>query len=493
VFVLRLLACLPLIASLALAADSPKLPEDVYELALLDGARVGFCHTAVTKDDGEDKQWRVTSSLELSLRRFSSQVRLRMDQGTVETPEGKVLGVFMKQNPGSGKQLLLSGVVIEDKLHVKIEGRGERWVAWGSDVLGVRAQEALFASKKPRAGNKLTFRRYEGVYNSVLTVRAVVKPAEEVDVLGKKQKLLRVEMQPDELKGSNVTIKPPRTVWWLDDTFAVVRRQTELDGLGTIILVRTTKERALAPSTAPAADVGKRSLVPLNRAIARPYDTSKLTYRITVKDEDDPAGLFIQDAHQEARNAKGNTFDLVVHPVGPGESGKEKAPAEYLGTSHYLDHGDARIKEMARFAVGTEKDAWKKAQRIERYVKNHLSNDNTADLVPASQIAKTRRGDCRHHAFLTAALCRAAGLPARMAIGLLYVNRGGPHLGFHTWVEVLVEGRWLGIDSTLGKGGVSAAHVKITQHSWHEVQSLTPLLPVSRVTGKLKVEVVKTE
>src|SRR5262249_23152603 len=160
---------------------------------------------------------------------------------------------------------------------------------------------------------------------------------------------------------------------------------------------------------------------------------------------------------------------------------------------HYLDHEDTRIKEMARYAVGSEKDDWKKAQKIERYVKNHLSNDNSAELVPASQIAKTRRGDCRHHAFLTAALCRAAGLPSRTALGLLYVNRGSPYLGFHTWVEVLIDGRWLGIDSTLGKGGVSATHVKITQHSWHEVQSLTPLLPVSRVTGKLTVEVLKSE
>ena len=41
--------------------------------------------------------------------------------------------------------------------------------------------------------------------------------------------------------------------------------------------------------------------------------------------------------------------------------------------------------------------------------------------------------------------------------------------------------------------GVSATHVKVTQHSWHEVQSLTPLLPVSPVAGRGKVEVVGAE
>src|SRR5258708_168252 len=99
----RLLACLlPLAASFALAADS-KLPDDTYEVVLLDGARVGSCHVRVTKYDGEDSQRRVTSSLELALKRFNTQVRLRMDWGTVEDAGGKVLGVFMKQNPGTSK------------------------------------------------------------------------------------------------------------------------------------------------------------------------------------------------------------------------------------------------------------------------------------------------------------------------------------------------------------------------------------------------------
>src|SRR5262249_12711371 len=131
--------------------------------------------------------------------------------------------------------------------------------------------------------------------------------------------------------------------------------------------------------------------------------------------------------------------------------------------------------------------------RVERWVRNHMRNDNAAPLVPASRIARNLRGDCRHHAFLAAALCRAAGIPSRTAIGLLYVHKGGPGLGFHTWGEGWVGGRWVGLDSTLGKGGVSGAHIKITQNSWHETESLTPLLPVSRALGKLRFELLKSE
>jgi len=50
------------------------------------------------------------------------------------------------------------------------------------------------------------------------------------------------------------------------------------------------------------------------------------------------------------------------------------------------------------------------------------------------------------------------------------------------------------LDATLGKGSIGAGHVKITDASWHDAQSLKPLLPVMRVMlGKPTIEVVRVE
>jgi transglutaminase-like putative cysteine protease len=412
----------------------------------------------------------------------------------VERADGKVLRVFMRQRQAGGKELVLEGFVIDDdKMHVKVDaGRIERRIKWNMEVLGPRQQEQFFAGKKPKKGDRFTFLRYEPTYNNVLTIRALVKGPEEVDVLGTRRNLLRVELVPDRIEVPGHAVQPARAIWWLDSSFVPVRKETQLDGVGTLVLVRTTKEKALAAHTGPAPDIGRRSLVPLNRAIPRPYDTREVLYRVTVRDEDDPVGTVVRDAHQEASNVKGKTFELLVHPVRPGKPGSEKAGPHYLASSHFIDHADARVKELAGKAVGSETDPWKKAGRIERFVKNHMRNDNLAELAPASAIARSLRGDCRHHALLTVGLCRAAGLPSRTAIGLVYVYRGGPQLGFHMWAEVFVDGQWLGLDSTLGRGGVSATHIKITQHSWYEVQSLTPLLPVTRVLGKLRIEMLRS-
>ncbi|MFM7149362.1 MAG: transglutaminase-like domain-containing protein [Gemmataceae bacterium] len=301
-----------------------------------------------------------------------------------------------------------------------------------------------------------------------------------------------MELQPEKRVVQGQTLSPGRSILWVDDQGVIRRRQIELDGLGTLVLERGTPGQGAPVAT--AVDIGARSLIPLDRTIFRPYQTQAVGYRFTVREEDDPASLVVNDDHQEVKNVSGGRFDLLVHPVRNAATGGAASPTpgpEYLSSSFFLDHDKPQIKELAQRILSEETDPWNRARKIERWVKNNLRNDNSAPLVPASQIATGLKGDCRHHSFLTAALARSVGIPSRTAIGLLYVNRGGPRLGFHMWTEVFIDGKWLGLDSTLGQGGVSACHIKVTQHHWMDVASLTPLLPVQRILGKVRVEVLR--
>lgn len=476
---------------LAAAEQGPRTADPWHEVAHLDGNRVGALHTTVTPDRSTGLL-RVTSTLQLTLRRYGALVRLHREQGTLEDTDGKVVGVFMRQGTPGGKQLTLAGRVEDGRLQVSIDnGRIERRLPWPEDVLGLLGQERFFAARRSRPGDRLSFSSYDPTYNAVVRVRVAVKEREVVDLPGGRRELLRVELTPDPLQAPGRSVQPPRSIWWLDDAFVPQRRQTELDGLGQLVLTRASRDAAGAPVGGSAPDVGARSLVPLNRAILAPYASRLVHYRVTVRGEDEAARLLVSDEHQEVRNARGDSFELLVHPVRPGGGGDAAPADEYLAPSRFLDSDEPTLRALARRAVAGESDPWRKAVRIEAFVKGLMRNDNQAELVPASAVARTPRGDCRHHALLTAALCRAVGLGSRTAIGLLYVHRDGPKLGFHMWTEVYVGGRWLGLDSTLGRGGVSATHVKISEHSWHQVESLTPLLPVTRVLGKLQVEVLR--
>ncbi|HEY7155045.1 MAG TPA: transglutaminase-like domain-containing protein [Gemmataceae bacterium] len=480
------------------ADASKEVIEEIWEIARIEGTKVGFLHTTVRRV--EEKHLRAAAELDLTFKRHNALLRLHREHGTEETPEGKVVGVFMRQGQEGGRQLVLKGVVEDGRMHVRVDdGRIDRRLRWSDEVIGLYRLEHLFQERKPKPGDRWSLLRYDPTYNNVLTIHVAVKEREEVPAGSGavRAKLLRVEMTADALEAPGINVQPPPEVWWLDEHFVPVRRQFELDGLGTVVLTRTTHETATA-TAAPGqlADIGLKTLVPLNRSLANPYSSRSVVYRITLRGDDDPGSALARDAHQEVRDLRGATFELHVHPPRKPEQRRnaESAPAEFLESCHFINCDNARVKELARRAAGAEKDPWAKARRLERWVKQNMRPDNTVPLGPAGDVARRLRGDCRHYALLTAALCRAEGVPARIAVGLLYVEKTRrPMMGFHMWTEVWIDGQWLGIDGTLGLGGVSAAHVKIADHSWHDTPSLTPLLPARRILGKIAITVQSRE
>ncbi len=490
------------------AESADKIIEEIWEAAQLDGVKVGSAHTTVTAVEGDAKRLRVNVELELSFRRHNASMRLRMEHGDEETADGAVVGVFMKQSQEQGRTLVLAGTLEDGKMHVQIDGgRIDRRLRWGDDVVGVYRLEHFFQEHKPKPGDHYAFPFYQPTLNAVVPMQVVVKDAEEVSLAaGRKSPLLRVELRPDKIEGSGLSVQLPAEVWWLDGDFVPVRRQMELEGLGSIILTRTTQDAATVAGAGRLPDLNQKNLIPLNRTIPHPHATHAAVYRVTLRDDPEPETAFARDGHQDVVNVKGGVFELHVHPVRPGDLSPQPsppggegrvrgdAPAEYLESCHFIDCDDARVQELAHKAVGAETDPWKKALRIERWVKQTMRPDDGAALAPAGQAARDLRGDCRAYALLTAALCRAEGVPSRTAVGLIYVEKASkPYFGFHMWTEICIDGQWLGLDGTLGQGGVGAAHLKVADHSWHDVESLTPLLPVSRILGKTNIEVVSVE
>src|SRR5262249_48351391 len=148
-----------------------------------------------------------------------------------------------------GKKLVLQGTVEGEKLHVTVDGgRIDKRIPWTKEVIGLNQQDCLFKKHNVKPGDKLTFLSYEPTLNTVVTVRAVVKDKEEVDCLGKKRVLLRVETKPDKIDIANgEPIQLPGMMAWLDKDFQAVRQEMSMPGLGTVVLCRTDKATAQAP------------------------------------------------------------------------------------------------------------------------------------------------------------------------------------------------------------------------------------------------------
>jgi hypothetical protein len=122
------------------------------------------------------------------------------------------------------------------------------------------------------------------------------------------------------------------------------------------------------------------------------------------------------------------------------------------------DHSSIQAKATSLTAAG--ESTLEKVERIFHFVRDEIRFGFPPkwDVVKASEVLTYGMGQCNNKATLFVALCRAAGISARVHCGLIDVDimRGVfppmaflflPKAGSHAWTEVQVEGQWKPIDS----------------------------------------------
>ncbi|MFO7899742.1 MAG: transglutaminase-like domain-containing protein [Planctomycetota bacterium] len=159
--------------------------------------------------------------------------------------------------------------------------------------------------------------------------------------------------------------------------------------------------------------------------------------------------------------------------------------AKWLKPSSFAQSDHAGIRKLAAEIVGDTKDAFAAAGKIERWVYANVEKKALAAISNAVAVMKQREGDCSEHSILFVALCRAAGIPARQAIGIGYSQLMGG-FGYHAWAEVWV-GKWVAMDPTWGEELADATHVKFGTGDTKSMGTIAGLF------GSLQIEVLELE
>lgn len=129
----------------------------------------------------------------------------------------------------------------------------------------------------------------------------------------------------------------------------------------------------------------------------------------------------------------------------------------------YLLQGGDELwyRELAAGIVGDETGVWNKAAAIEDWLLSNYYYSLNPGLAPDGDqlswfLSEAKRGYCSYFAFAMVRLCRAADIPARVAVGF-FTDPAASVLGFtpvrsdqaHAWVEVWVgDYGWTAFDPT---------------------------------------------
>jgi hypothetical protein len=476
-------------------AEKEKQEEPRYMAIFLDGKKVG--HSIRTRTVHED---RVISTEEMTFTvyRGPQVTRMYTQETNLETKDGKPLGFEMIQDTGGGVQKRSGIIGPEGKMEITLELGQTRQTIQGMYPAGALMSEGLRLLQE--AKGLTTGVEFEAVAfrpdmlettGGIISMTVKGGPMKEIDLLGKKVQALETTTAMRIPIPFQAQVQTITTTNYCDPDLEPLKIMVPF-GDKTLELLACDRELALRPEdifdfltlmTITCPD----SLPPMDTAAAITYDLSVLTSDKFYIPPDD---------NQTVQQPAENRILLTVRPASPPAD----VPFPYKGTdpnildalrpTEYLQSDDPKIVELARAAVGNAADAGKAVKQIEAFVKGYIkTRDFSIGYASALQVAENRQGDCSEHAVLTAALCRAVGIPARVVSGLVYTeNLAGQKnvFGGHAWTEAYIGGVWVGLDATRSPQGYGAGHITLARGSGNP----TDFLNLVKVIGAFKIDKV---
>jgi transglutaminase-like putative cysteine protease len=253
---------------------------------------------------------------------------------------------------------------------------------------------------------------------------------------------------------------------WLSDKGEVLKEESPAG----FTLMREDREDAMK-KVAASADLVAQTSLPFNLAL--PPATRYLKIRISGLD---PRVFELAGGRQQYREG---VLEITREDLPEKRAGDRTQQTPYLGESLFVQSKDRRILSLARDIVRGEPDRIKAAERILDWVYKNIEKAPSVTFPSAVDVLLTKRGDCNEHTVLFTALARAAGIPTKMAAGLVYQDG---RLYYHAWPEIFA-GRWIAVDPTLGQFPADAAHIRLVTGDIDQQTRMTSVIGKIRVEG----------
>jgi transglutaminase-like putative cysteine protease len=271
-----------------------------------------------------------------------------------------------------------------------------------------------------------------------------------------------------------------KQIAWVDPEGSVLREE----GILGIALERVTREKALAGLEGVISqDLTELAAIPSSK----PIENVEALKVLKIRMEGLPEGSFVLDGgRQEYR--KGVLTVRRESPSDPSVRNESAAGefAAFLKPTPFIQSDHLKIRQKAAEIVSQGDSPEKKARKIMHWVYENLEKRPVLSVPNALEILENRIGDCNEHAVLLTALARAAGLPAEVEAGVVYM-RG--RFYYHAWNILYLRDRggWVTADAVLGQMPADVTHIRFVRGESDRQIDLLGLI------GRLKLDVLETE
>ena len=197
-----------------------------------------------------------------------------------------------------------------------------------------------------------------------------------------------------------------------------------------------------------------------------------ITYHLSSTAGKDNLEVLSGDGQKVERLENGKLIVTVEPAEAPSGAkfpykGSDSKVLEAMKPARFVQSDNKEIIDLARQAIGDTDDSAEAVRRIEAFVAKYIKRFNlSVGYASAVEIVASKQGDCTEFAVLTAALCRAVGIPSQVVSGIAYVDDWAGLQGFggHAWTQAYVGDKWIDLDAAFkgaGLGGYDAGHIAL--------------------------------
>jgi hypothetical protein len=241
---------------------------------------------------------------------------------------------------------------------------------------------------------------------------------------------------------------------WIDAASGETIKQTGLLGL---TLIKTSRRDALAAmASAGSSDLTRDVSVASNRRLERPADLPRLRYRIAGFDLD---AVALNGGRQhlvgDILTIEKEQLDQLPDRLDPLQL--ESLDPTLMAPTAFIQSDHPQIRDVVAQIVAKETAPVEIITRLVAWMRINIKQRPVVSMPDAVATLTHRVGDCNEHAVLLAAMARAAGIPADIEAGLVYLDG---RFFYHAWNRVFV-GRWITVDALFGQVPADVTHIRL--------------------------------
>ena len=408
-----------------------------------------------------------TLNRDLSLRSFSFAMSTDNAASSLTAPT--------RRRSPMGTAFEVQGGVDSDRLRVMVRQGGdaekrEQIIPLDGPIYIDASLGMLLGRGGFEVGEQLTVPTFDPATMGTITTEIRVAALDTIDLHGLRLSAYRLEA---EYLGFTVRV-------WVNEQGEELRGEVPL-GMVTITTVREGRDQALSEGWDESTTLDLVNLAAIPAGVMK-IEGARQADSLSVKLSGIDLGEFDltfgrQELIEQIVEIKKEDLSQLEDYDLPST---DRANRFYLRSTPFIQSDNSRIARRARSLIGQERSARAFAEQLVHWVYNYLEKVPTAGVPTALEVLNRRAGDCNEHTVLFTALARAAGLPALMNAGVVYLDG---QFYYHAWPSVWL-GDWVAVDPTFDQFPADATHISFVRGG------LDRQVELMKIIGRVKIDVV---